>query len=140
VSEQNRSIARKFIEGAWNQGDMSVVTRLVAPTHVPHGPFAEQFPGGAKGAAAFVTSFLTAFPDLKATIVKQEAEGDQVETTLTFTGTHTGPLMDIPATGKQVTAQMVITDRFVGGMIVETWSEWSPEAMFRQLGVTQTVK
>jgi steroid delta-isomerase-like uncharacterized protein len=140
MSEQNKAIARNFIEGAWNRRDMSVVNQLVASDHVPHGPFTEQFPSGAKGTEAFVTSFLAAFPDTKATIVKQETEGDQVKTTVTFKGTQTGPLMDIPATGKPATVPVVVTDRIVGGKIVETWSEWNPEDMLHQLGVKQIAK
>jgi steroid delta-isomerase-like uncharacterized protein len=139
-TEQNKTIARKFIEGAWNRRDMSVVNQLIAPNHVPHGPFTDQFPQGAKGAEAFVSAFLAAFPDVKATIVKQETEGDKIKTTVTFKGTHTGTLMDIPATGKQATVPVVVTDRIVDGKIVETWSEWTPEDMFRQLGVKQTAK
>jgi steroid delta-isomerase-like uncharacterized protein len=138
MSEQNKAIARNFIEAAWNRRDMSVVNHIIAPNHVPHGPFTDQFPQGAKGAEAFVSAFLAAFPDVKATIVKQETAGDQVKTTVTFKGTHTGTLMDIPATGKQATVPVLVTDRIVGGKIVETWSEWNPEDMFRQLGVKQT--
>ena len=140
MSEQNKTIARNFIEGAWNGHDMSVVNQLVAPNHVSHGPFTEQLPKGSDGAAAFVTTFLTAFPDVKATIVKQEIDGDKVKTTVTFKGKQTGALMDIPATGKQATVPVVVTDRIVNGKIVETWSDWKPEDMFRQLGVKQTVK
>ena len=140
MSDHNKAIARKFIEGAWNRRDMSIVNQLVAPNHVPHGPFTDQFPQGAPGTEAFVTAFLAAFPDVKATIVKQETEADMIKTTVTFKGTHNGPLMDIPATGKQVTVPVVVTDRIVDGKIVETWSEWKPEDMFRQLGVKQAVK
>ena len=140
MSEQNKAIARKFIEGAWNQRDMSVVRQFVSPTHVSHGPFTEQLPKGSDGAAAFVTSFVTAFPDVKATIVKQEIDGDKVKTTVTFKGKQTGALMDIPATGKQATVPVVVTDQIVNGKIVETWSDWKPEDMFRQLGVKQIAK
>jgi steroid delta-isomerase-like uncharacterized protein len=137
VSEHNKTIARNFIEGAWNRRDMSVMNQFVAPNHVSHGPFTEQLPQGVKGTETFVTGFLTAFPDLKATIVKQESEGDEVKTSLRFTGTHTGPLMNIPATGKQATVPVVVTDRVVDGKIVETWSDWRPEGMFKQLGIKQ---
>jgi steroid delta-isomerase-like uncharacterized protein len=137
VSAQNKIIARNFIERAWNQRDMQVVNQLVAPNHVPHGPFSERLWQGAKGAETFPTAFLAAFPDIKATIGKQVDKGDQVITTVTFTGTHTGPLMDIPATGKPATVPVVVTDRIVDGKIVETWSEWNSEDMFRQLGIKQ---
>jgi hypothetical protein len=42
-SEQNKAIARNFLEGAWNRRDMSVVNQFMAADHVPHGPFTDQF-------------------------------------------------------------------------------------------------
>lgn len=138
-TEQNKTIARRFIDGAWNRRDMSVISQFIAPNHVPHGPFTDQFPQGTRGATAFVSTFLDAFPDIKATIVNQVSEGDVVKTFLTFKGTHTGTLMqNIPATGKQATIPIVVTDRFIDGKIVETWADWRPEALLRQLGVEPT--
>ena len=137
-SEQNKAIARNFLEGAWNRRDMSAVNQFMAPDHVPHGPYTDQFPQSAEGTQAFVSAFLLAFPDTKATIQKQEVVGDRVKTTLTFKGTHTGTLMTIPATGKQVTVPVIVTDKIVNGKIVETWSEWDAMEMMNQLGVKQT--
>jgi steroid delta-isomerase-like uncharacterized protein len=139
-SEQNKAIARNFLEGAWNRRDMSVFNQFMAPDHVPHGPFTDQFNQDAEGVQAFVSAFLLAFPDTKATIQKQEAMGDQVKTTLTFKGTHTGTLMTIPGTGKQVTVPVIVTDRIVNGKIVETWSEWDAMELMSQLGVKQITK
>ncbi len=138
MSQQNKDIARNFIERAWNRHDMSVVNELIAPDHVPHGPYTDQFPQGAEGTQAFVSTFLAAFPDVKATIKNQEAVGDQVKTTIVFKGTHKGELMTIPATGKQVTVPVVVTDKIVNGKIVETWSEWDAMELMAQLGVRQT--
>ncbi len=138
MSQQNKDIARNFIERTWNQRDMSAISQLVAADHVPHGPFTDQFPEGSEGTAAFVAAFLSAFPDTRATIRKQETEGNQVKTTVMFKGTHTGALMDVAATGKQVTVPVVVTDKIVNGKIVETWSEWDAMDMMHQLGVKQT--
>jgi steroid delta-isomerase-like uncharacterized protein len=137
MSQHNKDIARNFIERAWNQRDMSAVNELMAADHVPHGPYTDQFPQSAVGAQAFVSAFLDAFPDTKATIEKQETKGDQVRTSVTFNGTQTGVLMDIPATGKSVTVPVMVTDRIVNGRIVETWSEWDPMDLMDQLGVKQ---
>jgi len=140
MSEQNKAIARNFIERTWNQRDMNAVKQLMDPSHVPHGPVTDQFPQGIEGTKAFMSTFLTAFPDTKATIEKQEAQGDQVKTTLTFTGTQTGVLMDNPATGKKVTVPVTVTDKIVNGKIVETWSEWDAMDMMQQLGVQEIGK
>jgi len=138
MSEQNKTIARNLIEGTWNKKDMGVIDQLVAANHTPHGPFTDKLPPGVEGSKAFASTFIAAFPDVQATIEKQEAEGDLVKTTVTYTGTQTGQLMDIPATGKQATVQVLVTNRIVGGIVVESWAEWDPQDMLRQLGVEQT--
>ena len=133
--EESKTIVRELLDGAWNRHDMSVVDKFIAPSHEEHGPFTDQFPHGPEGQKAFISTFLTAFPDTRCTIESQEAEVDRIKTTMTFTGTQTGQLMDIPPTGKQVRVKVVSTDRIVGGKIVETWAEWDPQDMLHQLGV-----
>jgi predicted ester cyclase len=133
--EDNKRIARDFIEGMWNRRDMSVADRYIAPDMTPQGPMSDQFAPGPEGSKAFTSAFLSAFPDVQATIDEQETEGDLVHTWVTFRGTQTGQLMDIPATGRRATVPVHITDRIVNGKIIESWAEWDPDDMFRQLGV-----
>jgi predicted ester cyclase len=139
-SEQNKTIARNFIDGAWNRRDMSIVTELVASDHISHGPFTDQFPQGVEGVTAFVSAFLTAFPDTTATIQQQEIAGDKIKTLVIFAGTHTGMLMDIPATSVQITVPVIVTDKIVNGQITETWSEWDAMEMMGQLGVKEIIR
>lgn len=58
-----------------------------------------------------------------------------VVTRWTFRGTHTGELMGIAPTGKQVTVTGISIDRVVGGKIVEEWNEMDDLGMMEQLGV-----
>ncbi len=135
AAEENKFIARDFIEGMWNRRDMRTADKYVAANLAPQGPFADQFPPGPEGSKAFTSTFLDAFPDVQATIDEQEVDGDLVRTWVTFRGTHTGQLMDIPATNRRATVQVLVTDRIAKGKIIETWSEWDPNDMLRQLGV-----
>ena len=73
--------------------------------------------------------------DRQSTIEDQIAEGDMVVTRWTFRGTHTGELMGIAPTGKQVTVTGISIDRVVGGKIVEEWNEMDDLGMMEQLGV-----
>lgn len=135
MSDQNKAIARELIEGIWNRRDMSVADKYIDPNMNPEGPFSDQTPPGPEGLKMFAGMFLSAFPDLECSIDNQEAEGDMVRSWVTFVGTQTGQLMDIPPTGNQVTVEVVVTDRITGGKIVESASEWDPDDMMRQLGV-----
>jgi predicted ester cyclase len=82
--------------------------------------------------------FLSAFPDTKMTIEDQLAEGDKVTTRWTATGTHTGELMGIPATGKAVTVTGFDITRYSGGKSVEHWGQFDQMGMMQQLGVIPT--
>lgn len=135
VATTNQAIARDFLEGLWNRRDMSVADKYISPDMVPHGPMADQFPPGPEGSKMFAMSFIDAFPDVKCTIDRQEVEGDLVHSWVTFRGTQTQPLMDIPATGRQAVVPVYVIDRIENGKIVESSSEWDPDDMLRQLGV-----
>jgi steroid delta-isomerase-like uncharacterized protein len=134
-ADQNMAIARNFLEMAWKKKDFGSLNQYVSQDHVAHGPFTDQLPAGLAGVQAFASSFTSAFPDVTYTIDSQETDGDLVRTQVTYHGTHRGELMGIPATGRQATVPVLITDRIAGGKIVESWAEWDPDDMMRQLGV-----
>jgi predicted ester cyclase len=63
------------------------------------------------------------------------AEGDLVAVWGKYTGTHTGPMGEIPATGKRVDSDFGGVHRLEDGKIVETWVTWDNVTMLRQLGL-----
>lgn len=76
-----------------------------------------------------------AFPDLVRTVEDMVAEGDKVVARWTSTGTHTGPFMGLPPTGKAVTTTGITIFRLNGaGRIVEEWSETDMVGMLQQVG------
>jgi predicted ester cyclase len=77
----------------------------------------------------------TAFPDLRFEIEELVAEGDVVAGRLTMSGTHEGPLMGIPPTGRAVRQDHMHFVRFEGGKAVEHWGVRDELGMMRQLGV-----
>jgi predicted ester cyclase len=131
----NADIVRNFLEGAWNRKDLSVIDQYIHPNHVSHDPMEGQFPQGSEGQRIFVSTFNSAFPDVKCTINELTQDGDLVEASLTFRGTQKGELMGVPPTGKKVTVHVQTTDRIENGKIVESWVDWDPDDMMRQLGV-----
>lgn len=126
-------VSRSFVEGVWNQRDMSVIDRLCAPNIVNHDPTGDVV--GIAGQHAFTQQYITAFPDIRVTIDRISADGDLVKYTITFIGTHTGPLGEAPATGKRATVRVNVTDRIENGKIAESWAEWDPADLMRQLGL-----
>ncbi len=63
------------------------------------------------------------------------AEGDKVAYITTGAGTHTGPLGDIPPTGKKMEVVNFAIQRIYDGRISETWIGWDNLAALSQLGL-----
>jgi predicted ester cyclase len=83
-------------------------------------------------------AFLAAFPGGEHTIEDMVSEGDKVVTRVIYRGTHTGDLMGMPPTGKQVAVPAMIVDHITNGKIVETWRLFDQMSMMQQLGVMAT--
>ena len=85
-------------------------------------PLPPGIPADREGGFAYLFGFMNAFPDSRVTIDDMIAEGDQVVTKKTFTGTHTGDFAGIPSTGNKVTLEFVDIMRVRDGKIVEHWT------------------
>jgi steroid delta-isomerase-like uncharacterized protein len=133
--EANKTISRRVIEEALNEGRLETVDELIAPTFVNHDPSATGELSGPDGMKQLVEGYRTAFPDLRVTIEDQLAEGDRVATRWTARGTHQGELMGIAATGKEATVTGLSIDRITDGKIVESWNNWDTLGLLQQLGV-----
>lgn len=137
MSAENKALARRVFEEMWNKSNLDAVDAIYAPDVVNH-ELPPGMPEGIEGTKAYFGMFISAFPDTQMTVEDQIAEGDRVVTRWTARGTHTGELMGIPATGKQVTVTGINVDRIAGGRIVEEWGEFDMMGMMQQLGVVPT--
>jgi steroid delta-isomerase-like uncharacterized protein len=134
MSEQNKAISRRIMDEVWNQGNFSVADELIVADVVDHSPL-PGLPPGREGFKALVGMYRTAFPNVRMVVEDQVAEGDRVVTRWSSKGTHQGDLMGIPPTGKQVAVTGISIERFAGGKVVETWSNFDQLGMLQQLGV-----
>jgi steroid delta-isomerase-like uncharacterized protein len=101
-------------------------------------PLPPGIPADREGGFAYLFGFMKAFPDSQVTIEDMIAEGDQVVTKKTFTGTHTGDFAGIPSTGNKVTLEFVDIMRVRDGKIVEHWNCIDQLSFMQQLGVIPT--
>ena len=132
-TEDNKAIVRRGLETVWNQKNVARVVEHLDPEFVSHDP--TMTIQGLEQYQPFVTMYLSAFPDLHFTIEDQIAEGDKVVTRWTAHGTHLGPFMDIPPSGKQGAVTGITIDRLANGKVVESWYNFDALGMMQQLGV-----
>ncbi len=134
-NDQNKLIARRLIEEGFNKHNLKLLDEIFTADARSHDPQQPNVGPGPDGVRQSMQVYLTAFPDSKLTIQREIAEGDYVVQHLTTTGTHTGELAGIPATGKRTNVTGVITSKFKDGKIVETWSLFDQLGLMQQIGV-----
>jgi len=137
MSEENKAVARRIVEEVWNKKNLDAIDELIAADYVDH-TLPPGGPSGRDGAKAFIGMYVKAFPDVKITIEDMIAQGDKVVTRWSATGTHTGELMGIPATGKRINVTGLDITRYSGGKSVEFWGQFDLMGMMQQLGVIPT--
>jgi steroid delta-isomerase-like uncharacterized protein len=135
-AEENKAIARRWMEEGFNAHNVGVMDELFTADFVEHVPFAP--PLGREEAKQGLMAAFTALPDTRITIDDMIAEGDKVVVRFTSRATHQGDLMGIPATGKPVTTTTITILRFAQGQIAEDWVETDMLGMMRQLGAIPT--
>jgi steroid delta-isomerase-like uncharacterized protein len=133
LQEQNKATVHRIME-AFDAGDLEGAAAVFAPQVVVHNSGAPD-PLNLEGFKQLGGVFLTAFPGGKHTVEDRISEGDKVVTRVIYRGTHTGDLMGIPPTGKQVTVAAMTIDQLADGKIVETWRLFDQIAMMQRLGV-----
>ncbi len=131
--EQNKAVVRHFVEEVQNQHNLAALDELVSPDFVDHSGTTS--PPNLEGTKAFFAMMFTAFPDMRFEVRLQLAEGDKVVTYKTFHGTHQGPFMGIPATGKEVAFDNIDILTVIDGKITEHWAVGDMLSLMQQLGV-----
>ena len=132
--EENKETARRYMEEAFNKGNLTVVPEIVAPEYVHHTNFGEM--KGVDGLKEAVTIMRKAFPDLNYVIDSMVAEGNMVAFTLRAQGTFKDEFLGISPTGNQFTYTEAVFMRFAGGKVEESWAYNDSSAWFKQLGIT----
>jgi predicted ester cyclase len=142
ATERDRRRVRRSLETGWAAKREAPADEWVAPAFQAHLPTglaqldrylrgespAETGPMDFEAVLAFGTRFQEAVPDLQYEIGEMIAEPGAVATRWTSTGTHTGPLLDLEPTGREITLSGMRIDHLQDGRLAETWlltEQWS---------------
>jgi steroid delta-isomerase-like uncharacterized protein len=135
VSDANKALVLRLIEGVWDRGDFALVDELIAVDYFGHASTPADEAHGQEGYRRFHAALRTAFPNLRSTVEDQIAEGDRVVTRWTCRATHTGEFRGIPPTGKKGCVSGITIDRIAYGKVVECWTNADDLGLLQQLGV-----
>lgn len=120
MSEDNKAKMQQFYEEVVEKGNFAMLDKLAAPNFVDHNPAPGQAPG-AEGIKQFFTAMRAAVTGLRVSVEHVIAEGDKVAAHVSMRGKHTGELMGIPPSGKEVVMRVSDIVRIENGKAVERW-------------------
>lgn len=116
-----KEVVRRFNNEVIQNGNEFEFRALMAPHFVNHAAP----PGAPNGPESMWNTFQnvlrSALSNLTVAIHDQIAEGDKVTTRKTISGVHTGTLLGIPATGREVSISVIDIVRLEDGKYVEHW-------------------
>lgn len=131
----NKSLVRRLYEEVWNMRRLELIGELISPSH------AVQMGGGfvdsGIGPEAYLRNlicYVTAFPDLKFTLLDLIAENDKVVVCWNISGTHQGELRGIAPTGKKISVDGITINQLANGKIMDSYVSWDLWGLMEQLG------
>ena len=115
-----KTVARRFVEEIFNARKTENAKNFVTPDIVYHG-MAEEV-RGLEEFKRWVSEDLSAFPDMKVTILDDIGEQNKVALIWSMKATHEKDFADFPATHKKFEAHGVEILHFEGDKIKEAWT------------------
>ncbi len=133
MSEKNKRVIRRLYQEVMGRGNTAVADEIFANGFTDHMPIMES-PDRA-GLLKSVAAARKAFPEVKPRIIAELAEGDWVAIAVSVDGgTHQGPYMGIPPTGKPVSWTETHFWRLEGGKIKEHFGNVSMFEIHKMIG------
>lgn len=133
MSDENKEVVRRFNIEVIQNGNEAAFRALMAPRFINHAAL----PGMPNGPDSMWNTFQNilrpALSSLTVTIHDQIAEADRVTTRKTISGMHTGTLMGVPATGRDVAISVIDIVRIEDGRYDEHWGLNTLSSVLAQL-------
>lgn len=119
--DANKNAVRRFNHDVIESGLTHTIAELVDPDFVNHAAPPGMDPGIGGMLHTFNNVLRPALADMRVEILDQVAEGAKVTTRKRITGTHSGELLGIPATGKYVSIDVIDMVTLRDGRYLEHW-------------------
>jgi steroid delta-isomerase-like uncharacterized protein len=132
--QDNIAVLSRFVEEVINQGNLAVCDQIVRENFIELDPLPGQ-QQGREGLKEVIAMMRAGFPDIHWVTDEAIASGDKVVSRFTWTGTHRGPFLGIPPTGKNVAVKGVVIDRLSAGKMADSRILMDTLGMMQQLGV-----
>jgi steroid delta-isomerase-like uncharacterized protein len=134
----SKTIVRRFLSETIGGRDPNAADGILTPDYTLH---MVGFPAPVRGRDAWkgvIQNYFAAFPDLAVSTQEEIAEGDRVAIRYSWSGTHRGDFMGIPATQKRVSVSGMVVFRVTDDRVAEEWHLDDVLGLLQQLGAIPT--
>jgi steroid delta-isomerase-like uncharacterized protein len=133
MSERLKGMTIRWIEQGWQAGNSAIVDELHDVTFVDHDP-AGRTPDR-EGFKKGIEELYAAFPDFHGVIedLVVDSIAGKVAVRWSATGTHRGPFLGFPPTGRLIRFKGIEILRIEQDRIMDRWGEWDGLELLNQL-------
>lgn len=131
LSNEKKDVVLRFINEFLNGNNPEVLDEILDPAYYDY----SSEPHNREGLERLLAVTSRAFPGHETIIEEMICEGDTVATRETFRGTHTGPFLDFPASGKTFEVGHYRFFTVTGGKITSYRGLIDFPALLRQIGI-----
>ncbi|MEK6272742.1 MAG: ester cyclase [Actinomycetota bacterium] len=133
MSEENIATSKRGLEEAFNRGNLDVIDEDTTEDFVSHDPIMGD--QDRESSKQQIAGYRQAFPDIHITIEDIFAAGDKVVMRWRGDGTFENEFMGLQPTHEKGDPIRGITiDRYDGGKIAESWTQWETLTFMRNVG------
>ena len=134
-AKENERVVRRIYDELWNERRLEVAEEIIDEGATNFDTGLAPMPFGPEEMNGTVRVVTAAFPDNRHEVEEVISEGDKVVLRCTLTGTHEGPFMGIPPTGRRIEITEIHIYRLEDGKAVEHRVGRDDLGAMRQLGV-----
>jgi steroid delta-isomerase-like uncharacterized protein len=133
-SSKKESIGQRIID-AWNSRTDEIILPFYSKDYIVEDITAGRIREGWEGMKQWTRSVFTAFPNLQYTLLEEIEQDGKLVLHWLAKGNHQGPLMKIPATGKNVFIHGMSILKFENDKIKHGQVMWDLAGVLRQIGL-----
>jgi steroid delta-isomerase-like uncharacterized protein len=133
MSHDNKALTRRWFDEVWNNRRIDVAGEMIHDDATAFGLAERGQAMTLDGFRSFFDRFVGAFPDLRIVVDDVIADGDRTACRLRATGTHAGPNLGVPPTGRPVEFSAIVWTRWQDGKIAQSWNEFDAWGLMGQI-------
>jgi predicted ester cyclase len=128
---QAEQLARRWAHEGVAQGRVAIFDELVSADAIDHSGPNEVL--GAESFKSRTRALHAAFTEIEVVVNDLVVDGSKIAWRWTLTGTHYGPFLGAPPTGKRVTMTGMNIQRVANRVVVEHWTNADQLGLLRQV-------